>query len=330
MENSTKCDSANLSEDYFTNRQDRYHVLESLEVAAYFRKVHSALCSVSFRISPSTDGAGYSMDWPESNPSPSPLDDAQGYRQQSTKVLAPLLKPAGTQSRTTANHSTVVYPILQFTPILRPDTSTELPALLAILKSLQSPPLAGSSWTFTAGYFNMTPTVRRLLLSTQPSKGTVIAASPWSNSFLGAPGVRGMLPDAYTHLSKRFVDTVRRKGLSDRITLKEWRRGTKGLPDGWTYHAKGIWVSVPGETKPSLTVVGSSNYTRRSYELDLEANVVIVTRDESLMRRLGQEERWLQEYAREVGSEEYEKPERRVGWRVRLAMLAVRILGGAL
>jgi CDP-diacylglycerol--glycerol-3-phosphate 3-phosphatidyltransferase len=319
-----------LSEDYFTNRQDRYHVFESAEIADYFRKVHSAICSVSFRVSPATDGAGYLLDWPESNPSPSPLDDPQGYRQQSTKVLAPLLKPVGNKSKAGRDHSTIVYPVMQFTPILRPDTSTELPALLAILKSLQSPPLAGSSWTFTAGYFNMTPTVRRLLLSTEPSKGTVIAASPWSNSFLGAPGVRGMLPDAYTHLSKRFVDTVQRKGLSDRITLREWRRGTKGLPGGWTYHAKGIWISAPGEAKPSLTIVGSSNYTRRSYDLDLEANVVIVTRDESLMRRLGEEERWLQEYSREVSSEEYQKPERRVGWKVRLAMLAVRLLGGAL
>jgi hypothetical protein len=48
------------------------------------------------------------------------------------------------------------------------------------------------------------------------------------------------------------------------------------------------------------------------------------------MHRLGEEERWLQEYSREVGSDEYQKPERTVGWKVRLAMLAVRVLGGAL
>lgn len=79
-----------------------------------------------------------------------------------------------------------------------------------------------------------------------------------------------------------------------------------------------------------MSLVGSSNYTRRSYNLDLEANVVVVTRNEGLMRRLGEEERWLQEEAREVRREDFEHVERRVGWRVRVAMWLVKIAGGAL
>ena len=54
-----------------------------------------------------------------------------------------------------------------------------------------------------------------------------------------------------------------------------------GEKEGWTYHAKGLWVTFPSTSTnvedPSLTVVGSSNYTKRSYELDLEANVVNCT-----------------------------------------------------
>jgi CDP-diacylglycerol--glycerol-3-phosphate 3-phosphatidyltransferase len=57
---------------------------------------------------------------------------------------------------------------------------------------------------------------------------------------------------------------------------------------------------------------------------------MIVTRDQGLMKRLGEEEQWLQEYAKEVDKEEFEKPERHVGWKVRAAMWAVRVLGGAL
>jgi CDP-diacylglycerol--glycerol-3-phosphate 3-phosphatidyltransferase len=64
--------------------------------------------------------------------------------------------------------------------------------------------------------------------------------------------------------------------------------------------------------------------------LDLEANALIVTKDEDLMRKLGEEERWLQEYSRPVDKDEFAKTERRVGFHVRIAMWLVTILGGAL
>ncbi len=156
------------------------------------------------------------MKWPASNPAPSPLSDSLEFRNKSTKVLDSIfdIKHNSSQGKT-ADSSTVVYPVLQFTPLLRPDRSTELPALRSILSSLSKPPLQGCSWTFTAGYFNMTPAVQRLLLSTAPKNGTVIAASPWANGFFGSAGVSGMLPAAYTHLSKQFLGTVRRRGLAE-------------------------------------------------------------------------------------------------------------------
>ena len=112
--------------------------------------------------------------------------------------------------------------------------------------------------------------------------------------------------------------------------MKEWRRGTVGEPGGWTYHAKGLWVTMPGERAPSVAVVGSSNYTKRSYALDLEANACIVTRDEGLMGRLKVEEEKLQEYAGVVDESVFEGAERRVGWRVRVALWVVGLAGGAL
>lgn len=126
--------------------------------------------------------------------------------------------------------------------------------------------------------------------------------------------------------------------------MREWKRGIVGESGGWTYHAKGLWVSLPPpasessstspqtpeESDPSITVLGSSNFTKRSYNLDLEANVVICTTDPQLQRRLGEEVKWLGEYAKKVDEEEFGRPERRVGVSVRLAMWAVRVLGGAL
>lgn len=89
-------------------------------------------------------------------------------------------------------------------------------------------------------------------------------------------------------------------------------------------------MTMPGEQNPSITLVGSSNYTKRSYSLDLEVNTLIVTEDRDLKRRLGKEEAWLQEHAREVGIDDFAKVERRAGMRVRVAMWIVSLVGGAL
>jgi CDP-diacylglycerol--glycerol-3-phosphate 3-phosphatidyltransferase len=285
---------------------------------------------LSFSILPSNEPAGYTMEWRHDNPGPSPLLDPKAFRAQATASLDSLIHLATLAEKQPLSTSTVVYPLLQFTPLLSPDTSTELPAVRTILSALGTPALANSSWTFTAGYFNMTPEVRTLLLNSNPAHATVISASPWANGFYGSKGVSGMLPAAYSLLSRRFLDAVSRKGLSSQVTLKEWRRGTVNEADGWTYHAKGLWVTLPNETAPSISLVGSSNYTKRSYSLDLEANALIVTRDEDLKKRLGDEETWLQDYAKPVDKDEFARTERRVGLHVRVAMWLVTILGGAL
>lgn len=330
---------ANLSSDYFTNRQDRYHHFHSKELTNYFAKIHSGVANLSFDLQPSTaeGSGGYTMTWPTSNPAPSPLDSPTKFKSAASKHLAHLLtpsnSPAAPKSTTSPTTSTTtIYPILSLVPLLT--TSTELPALTHILSTLASPPLHPSFWTFTAGYFNMTPSFRRLLLGTNPSSGTVLTAHPFANGFFGSKGVSGMLPDAYTHLAKMFLRKVQYEGLAGKVGLREWQRGKVGEEGGWTYHAKGLWVTFPeaggAAEDPSLTVVGSSNYTKRSYELDLEANVVIATSDPGLRKRLGEEVKWLSEYAQPVDESEFEKPERKVSLSVRMSMWAVRVLGGAL
>ena len=131
----------------------------------------------------------------------------------------------------------------------------------------------------------------------------------------------------------------------------------KGLGEGWSYHAKGLWISLwppvpvslshstislspapatspiisPKAAGVDISVVGSSNYTKRSYSLDLETGVIIVTRDEGLKKRLAEEKDYLGgEWAKEVGMDEFIKVERRVSIKVRVAMWIVGLVGGAL
>lgn len=89
-------------------------------------------------------------------------------------------------------------------------------------------------------------------------------------------------------------------------------------------------MTQPQDENPSITLVGSSNYTKRSYSLDLEVNALIVTEDDGLKKQLGEEVEWLQKDSRKVDMQDFERTERRVSLKVRLALWLVGALGGQL
>ena len=319
---------ANLSNDYFTNRQDRYHVFRSKRVADYFERIHSAVCSISFLLQPSDTPSKHTLEWPASNPAPNPLEAPQGHIEAATSILQPLVKPPSSSSPSTT--STFVYPVLCHPPTI----NTELPAFTTLLARRIS------SYTFTAGYFNPHPTITSSLLAASSlpkcAPGSILTASPYANGFFGSKGISGLLPAAYTHLSLGFVQAAR--GTS--IELREWQRGIVGKQGGWTYHAKGLWVTMQPDRQlesassssvgPSVTLIGSSNYTTRSYGLDLEVGAIVVTKDEGLMRKLKREEELLKSHTSVVEEEDLETDERRAGRKVLAAMWLVKVLGGAL
>lgn len=313
---------ANLSNDYFTNRQDRYHIFSSKRVTEYFATIHQAISSISFIVRPSKDASGFTLEWPSSNQAPNPLRNPKDYIQAATLLLYPLVRPQSIPSSRVT--TTSLYPLLCQPPTI----NTELPAFAALLQR----PI--KSYTFTAGYFNPHPIIASCLLaaSTQPSSapGAILTASPLANGFFGSKGISGMLPAAYSHLSLSFLRAARGKN----IRLQEWQRGMVGQKGGWTYHAKGLWVTLPGETNsaagPSATLIGSSNYTTRSYGLDLEVGAIVVTSDEELMRKYKKEEEMLLQPTRQVEEQELAGKDRKASWKVRIAMWIVRMVGGSL
>lgn len=323
---------ANLSSDYFSNRQDRYHLFSSKDVTEHFERLYRGVTSLSFLVEPSKELAGFTLVWPATNASISPLDNSKQFVSKSTATLGTLIAPRKpvAAAQDDLKPDTTVYVLAQLSQLLKPNTSTELPAVTHVLKTLAAPEYAGSSWTFTAGYFNPAPSLTSLLMSTSSSNCTVITAAPQANGFYGSKGVSGLLPDAYTLLARRFLDSVHRQKREAAIVLKEWQQGTVGEPEAWTYHAKGLWVTLPNQQGPSISIIGSSNYTKRSYTHDLEAGALIVTENVQLKRRLAEEQTWLQDYAKPVALDDFARTERRVGLHVRVAMWIVKAVGGAL
>ena len=62
----------------------------------------------------------------------------------------------------------------------------------------------------------------------------------------------------YSMFEREFYGRLSGAGQEGRISLHEFVR------DGWTYHAKGLWYYPPGQDSPTLTLVGSSNFSETS------------------------------------------------------------------
>ncbi|ODQ78805.1 hypothetical protein BABINDRAFT_180990 [Babjeviella inositovora NRRL Y-12698] len=301
---------ANLSSDYFTDRQDRYYHFKSQTLTDYYFSIQQAVSSLSYRIYASASESKFRMSWPTSNASSEPHLNMQRFLSDALLLLEPLLKPrnlAPFEDKDEGSPTTVVYPVSQFTPLLVPDHSTEKPAVLRLLSLLDSPKI---QWTFTAGYFNMHPEIKKRLINSR-AIGNVITAAPKANGFYKSGGISYYLPEAYLLLSKKFLVDVHANQKEATISLNEWQRGIVNTPNGWSYHAKGLWISVPDETRPSVTMIGSSNYTRRAYSLDLESNAIVVTKDEELKAQMANEVENLMLHTKRVTLEDFEKDEER-------------------
>ncbi|CCK73420.1 CDP-diacylglycerol--glycerol-3-phosphate 3-phosphatidyltransferase NDAI_0G04350 [Naumovozyma dairenensis CBS 421] len=329
---------ANLSNDYFTDRQDRYYLFKSCPAfASYYFKLQQLVSSISYRIQySSSEQEKYKLSWPQTNliKKPATLLTKHHFVQKTSKALTEFLYPdstsAGQQqqqqlSKPELDCPTVVYPISQFTPLYphNKDQSTEKPTIIKLLQSKSTK----KPWLFTAGYFNIHSDLKRTLLETPTKDSLIITASPKANGFYKSKGASGMLPDAYLYLSYKFLKAIPKMRRED-IRLKEWQNGIANTPGGWSYHAKGIWF-MEKDTRtntntngyiPYLTIIGSSNYTRRSYSLDLETNCVIFTKDESLQLEMKKELDKLLMNTKEVTLNDFKNDkERHVSKRVKLA-----------
>jgi CDP-diacylglycerol--glycerol-3-phosphate 3-phosphatidyltransferase len=312
---------ANLSSDYFHNRQDRYYVFKSKELTDYYQKIQSTIGSMSYKVVYSDNTSKFKLIWPSSNPLPNPTKDWKSFVSKSSSILEELLKLKRNQSNVGINQGlTYVYPVSQFTPLFAKDHSTEKKSVLTLLDFLKD---ASINWHFTAGYFNMLPEIKRKLLQLQ-SKGTVITASPLANGFYKSTGVSGWLPDAYLYLSKVFLRDVHKAKRDSSIQLREWKRGTVNTEGGWSYHAKGLWATAPDEQSPSITIIGSSNYTRRAYSFDLESNAIVITRDPELKRKMKEEIENIMEHTSELKLEDFKQKDRKIPKHI---VWATKILG---
>ncbi|KAL3658523.1 hypothetical protein V7S43_016407 [Phytophthora oleae] len=295
---------ANLSNDYFTNRQDRYVELTDCgALAQFYHQFVELVTGYSYKVKLdflSGEKNDYEL------LAPVLAHDSEEAKTAMRRDLEKLVDSSKHQQEEKADEHTDAwaFPTLQFTPI---SMDHDERVLSAFVKNLPR----GSQLQIASGYLNFPPFLSELL--ERCSAGLdVISAAPRANGFYDARGVKGALPMAYSLIEQDFFE--RTLGREFPTELREFNR-----PD-WTFHGKGMWwrPSLTPVTNghqsvlglPQLTVVGSSNFGQRSYGCDLESNLVVFTRNPDLQCRLQDEYDALTRDAEVVTEQLWKRPER--------------------
>ncbi|XP_029977817.1 CDP-diacylglycerol--glycerol-3-phosphate 3-phosphatidyltransferase, mitochondrial isoform X1 [Sphaeramia orbicularis] len=303
---------ANLSDSYFTNRQDRYVLLENCrEVADFFSELVDAVGDVSLQLQP--DDSVTMMEGMVHPYKGNRQDFSAVARKRIMEVLntAQIRQQLSGRSEDSEDEGmsegeedTWVFPLVQMKPLgIQVDEQ--------VTQRLLTDAGPDSTVFLTSGYFNLTRTYMRMVLGAGASY-RILTASPEVNGFFGAKGVAGAIPAAYIHIARQFYKQVCQLGQQDRVHLHEYQRPQ------WTFHAKGLWYYLQGQDRPCLTLIGSPNFGYRSVHRDLEAQIAIVTENEELQAQLQEEQEVLYQSSTEVSTSTFERPDRHVKLWVKL------------
>ncbi|KAI9023831.1 hypothetical protein CLU79DRAFT_804006 [Phycomyces nitens] len=313
------CFRANLSTDYFTNRQDRYIVFDKQpELARYYHNLINLVGSFSYQLGLPQSTQSYTLTMPSSMPDP--VRQSSLFKAKVRSRLESFISDAMKKTKeSTTKDDTAVLPVIQMGPFgIRQDEKMTLELLEIVHRQGKS---KDSWWTIhlTSGYFNFTDRYKSFILRTQ-ARFQFITASPEANGFFNSRGVSRFLPPAYTHIERQFYRQITRANKQDVISIEEYKR------PGWTYHAKGLWVCLANQIWPSVTMIGSPNFGHRSSNRDLEAQAVVITNSKELQESLHKEVNRLHEYSNVVSSETFKKQDRRVPYGVKLATAMVKTM----
>ncbi|NWW96689.1 PGPS1 protein, partial [Rhynochetos jubatus] len=285
---------ANLSDLYFTNRQDRYVLLQdSPEIADFFTELVDAIGDVSLQLQRDDtvrmmegmvhpyrgDKVAYCetanrrvMEVINSARTRQELLHAQTFH--SSRPGSSLSSQPSSPGGLKPEPDTWVYPLIQMKPF-----GIQIDEM--VTETLLTEAERDARIYLTTGYFNLTQAYMDLVLGTR-AEYRILLASPEVNGFFGAKGVAGAIPAAYVHIERQFYSELCCLRQQERVRLQEYSRA------GWTFHAKGLWLYLAGSDLPCLTLVGSPNFGYRSVHRDLEAQVAIVTENPALQQQLHQ------------------------------------------
>lgn len=295
---------ANLSKDYFVDRQDRYVLLDDTAAADCFHAALLRLTQCQSKVSAAASTTTTSAAAAAAAVASAAMA-SRPPRVDTAVQAADILGPLDANSGTSAGVDTWVFPTVQCAPWgIRQDE--------AVLEQMLGALPEASDVLLATPYLNPWPDLARALARTSPAgQLEVLTAHLSSHGFHRAQGGMALVPGSYEAILDRC--TKRLVGLRQ----GDWRILAYKRAH-WTFHAKGIWagpalaahmqgsrtapprdqdVDVDNLPDAMLTVLGSSNYNRRYRERDLEVQVVVLTENRELIRALVAEAQSLRAWA---------------------------------
>lgn len=126
-----------------------------------------------------------------------------------------------------------------------------------------------------------------------------------------------MIPFLYRVYELNLLSRLQKSG-NKKVEIFEFFRGE------WTFHTKGLWI-YENQDVPSMTAIGSSNYSQRSYKRDNEIQFYLLSFCPKFKDRMEGENRRQFEFAQRISREEIRADgEVRLKWRHRLIYWLLR------
>ncbi|KAK2460265.1 hypothetical protein APHAL10511_007654 [Amanita phalloides] len=303
-DNEVMISGANLNKSYFTDRQDRYvHITSSAGLAQYCFSFLQTVSTFSYQLLPSDSQMAirqhsvahgdHTIQWldPDTHPHHIHKQVRRALSSFQESQLDTLIPHSGTtgqdDNQPTASHITeqhvMIIPMIQAGQFGIREEENVLELLFRHLESYGQTSLRRPLLDLTTGYFGLYKSYQDFILKSLHVDTRIVCSAPRANGFFGSKGISGRIPEGYTYLEQQFMRAVRdanrcwavdASGNGRGVELSEWER------DGWTYHAKGIWLSPSPETLPILTMFGSTNLNSRSAHLDTELSFLMIVPSE--------------------------------------------------
>ncbi|XP_069124368.1 CDP-diacylglycerol--glycerol-3-phosphate 3-phosphatidyltransferase, mitochondrial-like isoform X2 [Argopecten irradians] len=301
---------ANLSESYFTDRQDRYILFnECTEMADFFSSLVKGVAASSFVLH--SDNTFTLSPHCKAHPFDD-KDDGEGYKKEARQRILDIVKEEmdkGQQSRDGVD--TWVYPLVQMGPFgIQLDEQ--------VMKHMFRKAKEDEKLLLASGYFNLTEDYMKIILQETDAQFNILMSSPETNGFFGAKGVSGAVPFVYVQTAKEFYNRVCEDGQEARLQLHEY------FHDTWSFHVKGLWYYLSDSKLPAMTIVGSSNFGHRSVYRDIECQAVVVTNNMRLQNQLKKEHEDLYARSTIMTDETFQQQNRHVPMWVKYVTRACR------
>ncbi|XP_050295706.1 CDP-diacylglycerol--glycerol-3-phosphate 3-phosphatidyltransferase, mitochondrial isoform X2 [Anthonomus grandis grandis] len=269
---------ANLSNDYFTNRQDRYMLIKDKKLTDFYCELVTNVESFCLKMDEEDN-----LSFPVETWKCSPYEGSKkAFTSKAREIVESFINKSFNENVHSIQKSddTWIFPTLQMGQLDIKQDSYITDRLLAEAPS-------ESKLRIATGYFNLTSQYMHTLVHDCKAEVEILMAHPRANGFLDAKGPAGGIPYAYSLIAEKFRRMCEVHHQQYRIKLLEYMR------KGWTYHGKGLWYYPPKSKYPCLSIIGSPNFGDRSVTKDLETQLVIVTENNELRKCFHEESQRL-------------------------------------